>query len=145
MGTKRFFSDNGPSLAPNVIFPEISVEEGCNFVNRTIIATTLFLGISLAAPADGAAYTEQGRQATGTMAGDDRSVRTVDVLHSEELPVAPIYYHLVRSAMMITSAGNPAFGTTVEKLIPWQVPPPRQRQRSRLRSDPANPIPFAFH
>jgi hypothetical protein len=40
-------------------FPEISVEEGCNFVNRTIIATTLFLGISLAAPADGAAYTKQ--------------------------------------------------------------------------------------
>jgi hypothetical protein len=51
------------------------------------------------------------------------------VLHSEELPGAPIFYHIVRATLLITSPSRPAFQTTVQNLVSWQVPPPRQGQR----------------
>jgi hypothetical protein len=47
--------------------------------------------------------------------------------------------------LLITSPSSPAFETTVEKLISWQVPPPRQGQRFRLRCDPASLSSFKFH
>jgi hypothetical protein len=59
MCTERFFCHDGPLLAH---LPSDSMGEWWNVVNRTIIATTLFFGMLLTAPADSAPYTEQGRQ-----------------------------------------------------------------------------------
>ncbi len=71
----------------------------------------------------------------------------VEVLHSEELPGAPIFQHLVRARLRITPPDQPAFETTVERFMPWQVPPPRRGQLLRLACDPAvlNSFLFAFH
>jgi hypothetical protein len=185
-GAKRFLAamehrSHAASSSPT------SVGEGLNVVNRTIIATTLFLGMSLTARADSATYTWQGsrtetpylrkgaclnerdaltngsarsrptkrcsrgqgrRQIAGAIPGHGRSVCTADVLHTEELTGAPIFYHLVRTTLAITSPDKPAFNATTEELIPWQVPPHRKGRRFRLRCDqaiPANPIPFTFH
>jgi hypothetical protein len=155
-------------------------------LNRMIIATTLFLGMSLTARGD-SAYPWQGsrtetpylrkgaclnerdaqtngsarsrstkrcsrgqgrRQTAGAIQGHGRSVCTADVLHTEELTGAPIFYHLVRTTLAITSSGKPAFNATTDELIPWQVPPPRQGQKFRVQCDSAiraNPIPFTFH
>lgn len=164
--------------------PQDSMGEWWNVVSRTIIATTLFFGMLLAARADSAPYTEQGRrsealyfragacsnqgraqtnvsaisrkarrclrnqgrrQTARAIPNDSRSLCIADVLHSEELTGAPIFYHLVRATLLITSPSSPAFETTVEKLISWQVPPPRQGQRFRLQCDPANLSSFKFH
>lgn len=63
-----------------------------------------------------------------------------DILHSEELPGAPIFYHHVKAELLVTSPGRPAFEAIVDNLTPWQVPPPRQGQRFTLWCDPASPI-----
>jgi hypothetical protein len=78
-------------------------------------------------------------------AGDGRIACNADVLRSEELAGAPIFYHYVRSALLVTPPGRPAFETTVENLMPWQVPPPRKGQRLRLWCDPASPSALTFH
>lgn len=62
-----------------------------------------------------------------------------DVLRSEELAGAPIFYHHVRAALRVTPPGKPAFETTIEGLTPWQVPPPRKGGKLRLWCDPASP------
>jgi hypothetical protein len=53
----------------------------------------------------------------------------VAVVHAEELPFAPLDYHLVRADLEISSPDRGTFQTTVQKLITWQAPPPRQGQR----------------
>jgi hypothetical protein len=63
-----------------------------------------------------------------------------DILHSEELPGAPIFYHHVKADLLVTPPGRPAFEATVENLTPWQVPPPRRGERLTLWCDPASPI-----
>ncbi len=78
-------------------------------------------------------------------ASDGRFACHADVLRSEELAGAPIFYHYVRSALLVTPPGRPAFETTVEKLIPWQVPPPRKGQRLSLWCDSASPSALTFH
>jgi hypothetical protein len=83
------------------------------------------------------------RHATRAIPGDE-FVCIADVLHSEELAGAPIFYHLVRATLRITPPGMPAFETTVEKMIAWQVPPPRQGQRLRQRCDPASSSTWHF-
>jgi hypothetical protein len=72
-------------------------------------------------------------------AGDqgERQVCYVEVLHSEELPGAPIFQNLVRARLLVTLADRPPFETTVEKFIPGQVPPPRRGQRFKMLCDPA--------
>jgi hypothetical protein len=85
------------------------------------------------------------RQTARAIPRGGRSVCIVDVLHSEELTGAPIFYHLVRATLLITSPSSAAFETTVENLISWQVPPPRQGQKLRLRCDPASLSSFKFH
>jgi hypothetical protein len=97
-----------------------------------MIATILFLGIAATASADDLS---QRRTAGDTSA--DRMVCIVEVLYSEELPGAPIFQNLVRATLRITLADSPPFETTVTRLIPWQVPPPRQGQRQKLLCDPA--------
>ena len=70
--------------------------------------------------------------------GRDR-LCTAHVLHSEELTFAPIYYHLVRTALLIVPPSGQAYQTTVEKMISWQTPPPRQGQKFRFWCDPGKP------
>ena len=61
----------------------------------------------------------------------------VEVLYSEELPIGPMFYHTVKAAILVTPPGAPPFETTVHKVIPWQVPPPRRGQRVRVACDSA--------
>jgi hypothetical protein len=78
---------------------------------------------------------------------DGRVTCLVEVLHSEELPGAPIFQNHVRATLLVTPPAGAPFETTVEKLIPFQVPPPRKGQRLRLPCDPANlssPWSFSF-
>jgi hypothetical protein len=77
---------------------------------------------------------KDGRQTVS----DYRLMCTADVLHSEELPGAPIFYHLMRVTLLIRPPRSPAFQTTLQNLISWQVPPPRQGQRFRLSCDPVS-------
>ena len=64
--------------------------------------------------------------------GRGRPVCTVEVLHSEELTYSPINYHLVRADLLVVPPDHQAFQTTVQKLIPWQAPPPRRGERVRF-------------
>lgn len=66
---------------------------------------------------------------------EPRSCRA-EVLHSEELPIAPLFYHTIKATMLVTTSDARRFETIVYKVIPWQVPPPRQGQRVRVRCDP---------
>jgi hypothetical protein len=68
----------------------------------------------------------------------------VEVLHSEELPGAPIFQNLVRTRLRITPPNQPPFETTVERFMPWQVPPPRRGQRLKLACDSVVPNFFPF-
>ena len=68
-----------------------------------------------------------------------REIRSclVEVLHPEELPIGPLFLHTVKAAVLVTPPGAPPFETTVLKVIPWQVPPPRRGQRVRVPCDSA--------
>jgi hypothetical protein len=66
------------------------------------------------------------------------------VLQSEELAWAPIYHNRVRAVLQIIPPDGPAFQVTVNRLLSWQQPPPRQGQRFRLRCDAVNAGSFAF-
>jgi hypothetical protein len=106
------------------------MEEGAA-VSRAIL-TILCLGIAVSASA---------------ATPDGRVMCLVEVLHSEELPGAPIFQNHVRATLLVTPPAGAPFETTVEKLIPFQVPPPRKGQRLRLPCDPANlssPWSFSF-
>src|SRR5215813_2880619 len=61
----------------------------------------------------------------------------VEVLHSEELPIGPLFHHTIRATLLVSAPNTPPFETTVLKVIPWQVPPPRRGQRVRVQCDPA--------
>ena len=61
------------------------------------------------------------------------------VLHSEELPFAPMNYWLVKVTLEITPPIGSPFETTLQDSTPWQVAPPRRGQTFRLRCDPADP------
>jgi hypothetical protein len=66
------------------------------------------------------------------------------VLLSEELPGAPIYQNRVRAVLEISPPDGPAFLATVDRRLPWQVPPPRQGQSFRLRCEAVSSGQFAF-
>jgi len=70
--------------------------------------------------------------------GGPRDTRTcrAEVLHSEELPIAPPFYHTIKATMLVTASDARRFETTIYEVIPWQVPPPRRGQRVRVRCDP---------
>jgi hypothetical protein len=61
------------------------------------------------------------------------------VLHSEELPFAPINSWLVKVTLEITPPNGNAYQTTLQDWMPWQGPPPRRGQAFRVQCDPANP------
>jgi len=62
----------------------------------------------------------------------------VEVLHSEMIPIGPLFHHTIKTTLLVTAPGRPPFETTVEKVIPVQFPPPRQGQRLRMMCDPAS-------
>jgi hypothetical protein len=105
-------------------------------VKRIIVATTILLAVAAAARA--------GDHAANRTAARDACI--VEILYSEELPGAPIFQNLVRARLRITPPDRPAFETTVERLMPWQMPPPRRGQRLALACDRAvvNDFSFAF-
>ncbi|WJR75797.1 hypothetical protein [Bradyrhizobium sp. NP1] len=100
-----------------------------NAVKRAILAGALLLG---AAPFACAA--EPGRPDAGA---DRRVPCTIEVLQSEELPGAPIFNHHLRAVLRVTLPDRAPFETTVERIMPWQVPPPRRGQRLQMLCDPA--------
>jgi hypothetical protein len=61
------------------------------------------------------------------------------VVHSEELPFAPINSWLVKVTLEITPPHCNTYQTTVQDWMPWQGPPPRRGQAFRVQCDPANP------
>jgi hypothetical protein len=61
------------------------------------------------------------------------------VVHSEELPFAPINSWLVKVTLEITPPHGNTYQTTVQDWMPWQGPPPRRGQAFRVQCDPANP------
>jgi hypothetical protein len=85
---------------------------------RSIVAALIFL------PMVG------GSAEAGTADHDRRCL--VEVLHSEELP-GPIFFHTVRATLLVTAARGLPTEATVYKVIPWQVPPPRQGHKAWMR------------
>ena len=69
----------------------------------------------------------------------------IEVLHAEMIPIGPLFYHTVKATLLVTPPDRPPFQTTVEKVTPWQVPPPRQGQRAWVYCDPASLNAFAFY
>src|SRR5579871_4293865 len=61
----------------------------------------------------------------------------VEVLHSEELAIAPLFYHAVKATLLISAPHASPAETTVYKVIPWQVPPPREGQKFWIHCDRA--------
>jgi len=59
-----------------------------------------------------------------------------EVLHSEELPIGPLFYHTIKTVLLVSAPDTPPFETTIFKVIPWQAPPPRRGQRVRAWCDP---------
>ena len=91
----------------------------------SIAAAALLAGVTLAVPA--------------SAGGSQGLPCTARVLHSEELPFAPINYWLVKVTLEITPPNGHPFETTLQDSTPWQVAPPRRGQTFRLRCDPADP------
>ena len=79
--------------------------------------------------------------AAGKYARGRNSLRpcTARVVHSEELPFAPIDNWLVKVTLEITPQNGSTYITTLQDRMPWQGPPPRRGQAFRLWCDPANP------
>jgi hypothetical protein len=77
--------------------------------------------------------------------GTQPGICIVDVIHSEELPGAPIFQHLVRARLRVIPPDGPPFEMVVERFKPWQVPPPRRGQRLRLACGPAILNSFSFY
>jgi hypothetical protein len=102
-------------------------------LKHTITAATLFLTTTAAALAANPIW-------GGTFAEtrDGRVRCSIEVLRSEELPGASIYQNRVRATLLVNAPGRVPFETNVVRLIPWQVPPPRQGQRRTVLCNPAS-------
>jgi len=98
-------------------------------VNRLIVVTTLLAGMT-----GGSAHAAQWN------ASDAPATQPclVEVLHSEMIPLGPLFHHTIKTTLLVTAPGRPPFQTTVERVIPVQFPPPRQGQRLRMFCDPAS-------
>jgi hypothetical protein len=95
----------------------------------TIPAATLLAGAALAS-ATPTALASPGIQGLSCLA---------KVIHSEELPFAPVGNWLVKVTLEITPPNGNAYQTTVQEWMPWQGPPPRRGQAFRVQCDPTNP------
>ncbi len=63
---------------------------------------------------------------------------TARVLHSEELPYAPIGYWLVQVTLEVTPSNGPQFVRRLLREIPRGKSPPRRGESYRLRCSSAN-------
>jgi hypothetical protein len=115
----------------------VKVERKGIAVNRATILAPLLLGLGFC----GSASAGEMRPATKA----DAQSCLVQVLRSEEIPLGPMFYHTVKATLLVTPPDRPPFQTTVEKVTPWQVPPPRQGQRAWVTCDPASLNAFAFY
>ncbi len=61
----------------------------------------------------------------------------VEVLWSEVVPVGPLFHHTFEETLRITPPNGSPVTRTVEQVIPWQAPPPRQGQRMMMACDSA--------
>src|SRR5262249_4595021 len=102
-------------------------------VNRAKIAAALLLGLGFF-----------GSARAGGMQPPAQTC-LVQVLSSEEIPLGPMFYHTVKATLLVTPSDRPPFQTTIEKVTPWQVPPPRQGQQARVYCDPESLKAFAFY
>ena len=60
----------------------------------------------------------------------------IEVLHSEELPIGPMFFHTIKATLLVSAPGMQPFETTVQEVIPWQAPPLRQGKRLHAQCDP---------
>jgi hypothetical protein len=95
----------------------------------TLPAATLLTGAMLA----GAMLSAQASS------GNPGLACIAKVLHSEELPFAPLNHWLVRVTLEIVPPDGRAYEVAMQDYMPRQAPPPRRGQTFRLRCDPANP------
>ena len=95
----------------------------------TIVAAALLAGATLSSvfPAAEASPGSQGRSCIAK------------VVHSGELPFAPIGNWLVKVSLEIIPPNGNAYQTTLQDWMPWQGPPPRRGQEFRVQCEPANP------
>jgi hypothetical protein len=105
-------------------------------VNRARIAAVLLLGSGFCSSASAGGLPP---------ARADAQICLVQVLYSEEIPLGPMFYHTVKATLLVTPSDRPPFQTTIEKVTPWQVPPPRQGQQARVYCDPESLKAFAFY
>jgi len=98
-------------------------------IMKSVIATAIVLA--------GAVLASAPANAQG--AGNPLRPCTARVVHSEELPFAPIDSWLVKVTLEITPKNGSPFTTTLHDRMPWQGPPPRRGQAFRVWCDPANP------
>jgi hypothetical protein len=68
-------------------------------------------------------------------ASRDSRACLVEVLYSEELPIGPLFQYVIKESLLVTPPGAAPFETTVQRMIPWQMPPPRRGQRVRVSCD----------
>jgi hypothetical protein len=85
----------------------------------TIAAATLLAGATLATPA-------------AASPGDQQLPCIAKVIHSEELPFAPIGNWLVKVTLEITPPNGNTYQTNFQDWMPWQGPPPRRGQAFRV-------------
>jgi hypothetical protein len=111
-------------------------------VTRATIAAALLLGMGVAGSAGAA---EMARGSAQGKAEARAQTCLVQVLSSEEIPLGPMFHHTVKATLLVSPADRPPFQTTIEKVTPWQVPPPRQGQRAWVACDPASLNTFAFY
>lgn len=71
------------------------------------------------------------------LAGDLGHLCIAKVLHSEELPFAPMGFWLVRVTLEITSPRSPKFVTTLQNNVPRQRSAPRRGEVFQWNCDPA--------
>ncbi|MGA7806022.1 hypothetical protein [Bradyrhizobium sp.] len=102
-------------------------------MKKLVTVTALCLGVTSTASA-----ADQSRRAGIIQPQNGRVSCHIEVLHSEELAGAPIFQNLVKATLLVNAPGTPPFETSVVKLIPWQMPPPRQGQRLIVPCDPAS-------
>jgi hypothetical protein len=98
-------------------------------IMKSVIATAIVLA--------GAVLASAPANAQG--AGNPLRPCTARVVHSEELPFAPIDSWLVKVTLEITPESGSTYTTTLHDRMPWQGPPPRRGQAFRVWCDPANP------
>ena len=102
----------------------------------TALKHTITAASFLLAPTAAAFAADPIRGGALTETRDGHVKCSIEVVRSEELPGALIYQNRVRATLLVKAPGRVPFETSVVRLIPWQVPPPRQGQRLSVLCDP---------